>query len=288
MIRALILLGLWAALPTPAQVGTAALYTDFRNEPAPGVLQALHQELDALMAPNGLHFVWKSLHENQFSASPELAVVTFSGRCDVLPPAPSPLPVTRLGWTHISDGIVLPFAEVDCNAILTYVSRDLWAKPAPSRESILGRAIARVTAHELLHILAGTAAHGDHGVDHPTLSVSQLLADDMRFDELEPAFHILRPAALPAVRNNDSPLAGRATYARGGCVSCHGSHAEGTRRGPRLHVIGHALNPIVLAAKLAKNQNTMVQRARQMKLAPPSLDENDISDLVHFLNVGPQ
>jgi hypothetical protein len=37
------------------------------------------------MAQSGLHFEWRSLPENDFSSGTELAVVTFSGRCEVIP-----------------------------------------------------------------------------------------------------------------------------------------------------------------------------------------------------------
>ncbi len=167
-LRRLIFLGLWAALPTPGQVGSAALYTEFENDPAPAVLQALKEEVDFLTSPNALRFEWRPLHENHLTTWPELAVVKFSGRCEILPSAVYFQPGQRLGWTHISDGEVLPFAEIDCDAVFAYLFRGLWLQPPQTRERILGRALARVTAHELLHILAGTIAHSDHGVDHPT------------------------------------------------------------------------------------------------------------------------
>ena len=285
MIRTLIFLGLWAVLPTPAQVGSAALYTEFRSKPAPVVLEALRQEVDALMAPNGLHFVWTSISESPFTSWPEVAVVTFSGRCEVRSSALAARTATRrLGWTHLSNGVILPFAEIDCDAIFAYICRDLWSKPAHDRETMLGRAIARVTAHELLHIFSGTAAHSDHGVDHATLSVWQLLADDLNFDELDPTAHIVHSASTAASPDNNSPLAGKASYSFGGCASCHGASAEGTHRGPRLRVKGHPLDPIDFVARLAKHQDIMFKRARAARLAPPSLDENDISSLVRFLN----
>jgi len=284
MIRTLIVLGLWAALPTPGQVGSAALYTEFENKPAPGVLQALKEEVDFLTAPNALHIEWRSLQENDRSTWPELAVVKFSGRCEIIPSATPFQPGQRLGWTHISDGVILPFAGIDCDAVFAYLFRGLWLKPPPARERILGRALARVTVHELLHILAGTAAHSDHGVDQPTLSASQLLAGRMEF-EGEPTGRIVHAGPKPAPRNEGGfEPDGEASYLRAGCANCHGAHGGGTQNGPSLGRAVGILNPVTLAARLAKNQQTMCQRARSKKFAAPLLEESEIPGLVHFLN----
>lgn len=284
MTRNLIFLGLWAVLPAPAQVGIAALYTQFQYPPPAGVLQAIQDEVNLRMAPNGLHFDWRTLPEPEARAWPELAVVTFMGRCDVFVPGALARGTERLGWTHFSENTILPFAEVDCNAILDYIYDGLWLKPPKMRERILGRAIGRVTAHELLHVFSGTPGHGDHGVDHPSLTAAQLLADSLAFDDGQPPIHILHsPAAQhPA---NQSPLPdGFASYVRAGCANCHGPRAEGSRHAPQLRVLDRMLNPVILAAKLAKSEHKMCLRARDMKLAPPSLDEGEISELIRFLN----
>ena len=69
-----------------------------------------------------------------------------------------------LGWTHVSDGAILPFSEIDCDRIREFVQKELlYWKPA-EREEVLGRAMARVVAHELYHIFANTPHHGSDGV----------------------------------------------------------------------------------------------------------------------------
>lgn len=284
MIRGLIFLGLWAASPTPGQVGSAALYTQFEFKPAPAVVQALREEVDSLMAPNGLHFEWQSLPVHDQRVWTELAVVKFSGRCVVLPFATSSHIDRRLGWTHVSDGVVLPFAEVDCDAICAYVLKDLLALSPQSRDKVFGRAVGRVTAHELLHVFARTTAHSSHGVDQPSLSVGELLGDRLDFAEREPAIHIVQADPTQALPNGGSAQAGHSSYIRAGCGNCHGAHGEGTSHAPRLRVSGRVLNSIVLAAKLAKNEDKMWQRARNMKVVPPSVGEDEISDLASFLN----
>lgn len=284
MIRSWIFLGVWAVLPAQGQVGLAALYTRFDSKPATTVVQALQEEVNFLMAPNGLHFSWRSLPEERFTTWTELAVVKFSGRCEVLPSASS-RHVDRLGWTIVSDRVVLPFAEIDCDAIQAFVSRDLYASPPQTRALLFGRAVGRVVAHELLHIFAETRIHSGHGVDYPNLTVQQLLADQWEFTELEPAAHIVhtRPV-LPIQAIVEKGEAGVTSYSRGNCITCHGADGKGTARGPALRFPKHKLNPVTLLAKLAKSQEKMCQRARALKLATPSLGEDEIPDLARFLN----
>jgi hypothetical protein len=48
---------------------------------------------------------------------------------------------------------------------------------------LLGRALGRVLAHEVYHILAKTTGHGRAGVAKSALSGRQLIADRIAFDE---------------------------------------------------------------------------------------------------------
>ena len=96
-----------------------ALYTHF-DHPAPqGVFEALQDELENIMQPIGWNFEWRSLNGVRGNeVSVELAVLTFKGRCDVagLTPRGDTNP-GALGWTHVSDGEILPFTDIACDRI---------------------------------------------------------------------------------------------------------------------------------------------------------------------------
>ena len=285
MTRAWIPLALLAALPASGQVGFTALYTEFQHRPAPAVVEALQAEVESLLAPDGLRFEWRSLPMTDNQVWMELAVVSFKGRCDVPPLPHNSSFEPRLGWTHITDGVVLPFSDVDCDAVRAYVQKALFALPAQSRETVFGRAIGRVMAHELLHVFARTKSHSSQGVDRPSLTVSELTTDHLTLADREPQFRILRPASLRASNTGEgSPRAGQVNWAHEGCASCHGANGEGTRRGPILRITGHILSSVVLAAKLTKSQKKMLQEARSLKVAKPSISEEELSDLASFLN----
>jgi hypothetical protein len=178
---------------TPALGGQPAgplapitLYSEFEQGAPEAVRAGLVDELAQIMSPLGLHFDWHDLRETgEIGASVELAVITFKGRCNVAGLLPRSVSPGALGWTHISDGAILPFSDVDCNRIRLFLQQGLLAVPAAHREEAFGRALARVLAHELYHIFADTTRHGSCGVGKEAYTVRDLLSVDFRFEAKE-------------------------------------------------------------------------------------------------------
>ncbi|HUI55691.1 MAG TPA: hypothetical protein VLY04_12010 [Bryobacteraceae bacterium] len=163
-----------------------ALYTQFQQQPPPAVLASLQEEVESIMAPMGLRFEWRPLTGSRGSEiSVELAVITFKGRCDVAGLTSHESKAGPLGWTHISDGAILPFADVDCTGMRDFIQRQLLAVRFEDREEAFGRALGRVLAHELYHIFANTTRHGVCGVGKSAYSVEELLSRDFQFQERE-------------------------------------------------------------------------------------------------------
>ena len=180
-----------AVLPALGQPGAPiapiALYISFpQQQPPPAVLQALQDEVESIMAPSGLRFEWRSLAGNRGDEiAVELAVVTFRGRCDSEGLLSHSTHAGALGWTHVSDGIILPFSEVDCDGLRRFASSGLLALKPSERAVAYGRAVGRVLAHELYHIFADTKHHGSCGVAKEAYSVQDLLSTDFHFEERE-------------------------------------------------------------------------------------------------------
>ena len=273
---------LLAALPGSSQVGSIAIYTQFQHEPPKAVLSAIQQEASALMAPAGLRLQWRTLPSTGSEVSSAVAVVTFQGHCTAANLSTQPHWETRLGWSHISDGEVLPFAGIDCDSILGFVQKRLLTVPPRERDQVLGKAVGRVLAHEFDHIFAETRDHKARDMDQPEYSVEELMAPSL--DSGAAKRHILRPVAGPAAARAGSPRAGASAFAGSGCSACHGAHGEGSRHGPVLHAAGRLLNTVMLATRLARAERKMCQRAAALKLPPPSLEETEIQDVVSFLN----
>jgi hypothetical protein len=176
-----------AALPAfgeheETSLAPIALYTRFQQEPPPAVADALHDEVNSIMAPTGLRFTWRSLSAAYGGVVwVELAVITFKGRCDAAGLTRHSSSRGPLGWTHITDGVILPFAEVDCQGIRGFIQKQLLTMPAEDREEAYGR----VLAHELYHIFANTAAHSSCGVGKSKYTVRELLSPEFRFEARE-------------------------------------------------------------------------------------------------------
>jgi len=162
------------------------LYTHFAEQPPAAVRDAMQDEVRSIMAPMGLRFRWMDLAEsNGKQVSVELAVIEFNGRCDVGGLTARDENPGALGWTHISDGVILPFANVDCAAVRSFIQKELLDMRLQTRAERFGRALGRVLAHELYHIFANTKRHGSEGVGREFYSARDLLAADFQFQSKE-------------------------------------------------------------------------------------------------------
>jgi hypothetical protein len=178
-LRALLLI-ICLSVCAEAQTRTLALYAG----PAHG-LDAdssfmMRAELQRLLDPAGLEVAWKNSSDHHVGDDFELvAVGSFEGSCSAVQPVLTPVSaaaaVVSLADTSISDGRVLPFFHVDCTRLLRMLG-------SGTDKARLGRALARVIAHELYHIVAGTAEHHDTGVAKASFTVRDLVTPRFDFD----------------------------------------------------------------------------------------------------------
>ena len=166
-------------------VAPVTLYTQFQQDPPGPVVQAIRSELDAIMQPTGLEFSWHNLSEAGNLSSPRLAVIHFKGECDTAGLRQESGYPGPLGWTHMSDGAVLPFIDVNCDGLRLFVERQLSAVDEARRETVFGRALARVLAHELYHLLGNTRTHTAGGIGKAAYSVQELLTPILHFGKKE-------------------------------------------------------------------------------------------------------
>jgi hypothetical protein len=161
------------------------LYTAFQQEPPAAVMDSIRNELEQIMLPAGLRFDWHPLSEAGGRVSFQLAVIHFKGECDAGNVRVELGNPGALGWTHISDGDILPFIDIDCEGVRLTIQRELAAMPVFGRDSIFGRAIARILAHELYHFLANTKHHSTSGLAKASYTAEDLLAQTFRFGKKE-------------------------------------------------------------------------------------------------------
>jgi len=172
------LFALIALSSTAFATAKVTLVLQFDARHSESSVSAMQQELQSLMRDSGVELSWRRAGELSASDSfPSVVVVTFHGSCEMntlVPPLPSQ-PVA-LGYSHVSGGEVIPFAEVECDHVRSSL-RSAHAEFGPDGDMLLGRALGRVLAHELHHIIDGTRAHGQHGISRKSLSPRDLIAD---------------------------------------------------------------------------------------------------------------
>jgi len=177
-------LALHSQVDEPAAALT--IYTRFAHPPSALSIGYMETELDAIMLPFHLRFDWRSLEQaSGHEVVAEVVVVGFQGACrvDTLPPWGSP--AGTLGLTHMTDGEILPFADVDCDRIREVMTSALAISPPVERERLLGRAMARVLAHELYHFLVHTTKHASTGIAKASYTAAELASNCLRFDEAQ-------------------------------------------------------------------------------------------------------
>ncbi len=274
-----------AGEPRAVSESPITLYTKFQVAPPKDVPQAMEQELASIFSPVGLHFEWRSLADaGPGQVTAELVVVNFLGTCNTESPLRYSSRPGPLGWTHMTDHEVLPFTDVDCGRLSSFLRPVLAGYPPRQSELLLGRAMARVLAHELYHVFARTTHHGSSGVARNGHSVQELTAESFQFQEAD-----LNVLTILRERNRYLDLSasleeGRFLYAAGGCASCHGADAKGTARAPSLRPRALRLTLSRLASRLTGKPSEMQRRARGYASLWQAFGNVDIQSILTFLN----
>jgi mono/diheme cytochrome c family protein len=91
-------------------------------------------------------------------------------------------------------------------------------------------------------------------------------------------------AGLRYYEPSGSPLVGERVFAQRGCATCHGAKAEGTEVGPSLKAGPEAYTTVSFTAALWRHGPKMFESVEQRGMQWPTLEPNDIGELVSFLN----
>jgi len=189
----------FAADPQTAKSPNITLLLRFDSEHSDRSIEEMKRELGSIMKGTGIQLDFRMMSElDQHPTFNDLVVVKFRGHCRMeLSAAPMMLDERGpLAFTHTSDGDVLPFSEVACDRIRSSVSSAMWgAEDRKNGDILLGRALGRVVAHELYHIVAKTGKHGTRGsVAQTSLSGAELIGEKLALHDDD--VHKLRPHAV--------------------------------------------------------------------------------------------
>jgi hypothetical protein len=183
------------ALSVEAQSYHLGIYDASTRRIDSAAAHEVRQEIQRLLTPAGIEVGWQDAQRsNSTVVFHKLAIASFDGECAVnelpstgsISPQKNKLADTVLG----KEGRVRPFFDVDCNRLILALRPLLDRVNVPMRNIILGRAIARVMAHEVYHIVAQTTDHAEVGVAKESLSREDLIAE--HFDFSQPSLDRMR------------------------------------------------------------------------------------------------
>jgi len=156
-------------------------------KPAPGLsasaVDEAKTELASVMRAAGVNIAWWD--PGRSSVLGTLVVADFIGMCSV-PAAPAEVAdigsLPPLAHTSTADGRILPLTYVDCGTLSQVTGPALVHLPMIQREHMYGRAIGRLLAHEIYHILAQTRDHAASGIAKMHFSAADLLGTHFDFE----------------------------------------------------------------------------------------------------------
>ena len=154
------------------------------GQPTPPV-EEMKREANALLEPAGYTLAWRRL-PNAVGEVVEvpLVVVELRGSCqaprrgDELAPLLNP---SSLASTSVVNGDVLPFSWLECGTLSRMLAPAL-NNSGSRRDYLYGRAMGRLIAHELYHMLTHARGHDAGGVAKPYFSAHDLLAERFEFE----------------------------------------------------------------------------------------------------------
>jgi hypothetical protein len=190
-----------------------AVYLTVNPSQPSAPLESMKREVSSLMQAAGYRVVWRDPRApGATGETSELVVLDLRGSCAL--PAGS-YRIDRsvdsgasLAETFIGNNGVSPFSWVNCANVTRMIGPALSGEAPAQRDYLYGRAVGRVIAHELYHVMMGSTGHGHDGVAKARFSVANLLNERFEFDSTELA--VLRQKAVDAeARAGLEPAFGR-------------------------------------------------------------------------------
>jgi hypothetical protein len=173
----------WIAAGTPALAEGVTIVLDFQGPRSEQSIAEMKHEFAGIMKDSPLRFDFQSRGQaEQSDSSGALLIVKFKGKC-VFEPAPYLLDERGpMAFTYSTNGSVQPFSEVECDRVTRTMRTAMSGGDFAKADLLLGRALGRVLAHEVVHILTNSGRHGTTGVARTALSGSQLIAPELALD----------------------------------------------------------------------------------------------------------
>jgi hypothetical protein len=170
---------------TPATDADVTVIVNFKGSYSAPAVKEMQREAGEIIKSSGIRLDWRLRSEAADATFNDLVVMTFKGTCMF---NPMPMLVDELGpyaITRTTGGEVQPFGEVDCDHIVSSLHSAMTGGDFARADLLLGRALGRVVAHELVHMLTKSRQHGKEGVERASLSARQLISESLPLSALD-------------------------------------------------------------------------------------------------------
>jgi hypothetical protein len=162
------------------------VFLDFDQEPPATAILAMQREVGIVFADTGARFSWLMLNKDaRLQTFDDLAVLRFRGSCH-MPQIESPADADglkiNLASTEVRSGRVTAYSSVECDQITACLANVLRGSAVSVRQTAFTRALGRVVAHELYHILAHTREHTHAGISKALQSPFDLIKEHFQLD----------------------------------------------------------------------------------------------------------
>ena len=170
-----------ACLLPAAEPPSVTVLVDFEMPPSELSYQAMQAEASSVLGPTGVRLTFKLKSEAGGENFSDVVLMSFQGRCGM-----NPIPVVfdergPLAFARTVNGEIQPFGVVRCDRVRNAVKQAMWGRDFKQGDRLMGRALGRVVAHELYHMLARTSDHAASGVAKRALTGQALISDTLRF-----------------------------------------------------------------------------------------------------------
>jgi hypothetical protein len=158
---------------------------DIKGQFSPDAIRQMQHEANRIIGSANIVLDWRTVDEAAAGNFRDLVVFTFNGSCAL---NSGPVPQWAPGayaFTHSADGEVQPFGEVDCDRVANSVKTASASEDRTNPDLLIGRALGRVVAHELVHMLTKSSEHGNEGVQKASLSGRQLISASLPLSVLD-------------------------------------------------------------------------------------------------------
>jgi len=171
-----------SAEPPPNTVITIA--TTFAKPLDESMHTRLQKEMNDLLDDGVLSLQWRSLDAGPVRDSfAHLVVANFIGDCVPSFDDPSRHLAPVLGFTHVSDGRIIPFLEINCDHVAALLGDGHTGATRAQRIEFMSRALAHVLAHELFHVLMESGGHSRFGLAKSHMTRGDLVDGSLVFEK---------------------------------------------------------------------------------------------------------